>query len=115
MILFLVLLIPQETVVRDNVAVIEINYFYSDTTGDLIFKQYIFWRWGEGEHYVIAWRMVKTKNLPRRVKGGYTLIFHDGKILREIHSLSYTVTHTNFDPEIEERKKLPKKFREGLR
>mgnify|MGYP001599711530 CR=1 FL=1 len=110
--------IPQEDVVRDRVDLIEVNHFY-DEHGRLVFDQAIFYDWCDchERHQVRAWRLVKCESqLPQRdwERGGYTVAWLDGEVLRRVRADSIRESWTQYDPEFVEREVLCKDKRRGL-
>ena len=72
--------IPHDTVMREEVDLIEVNHFY-DENGRLVFDQIIFYEWsGHACRYqVVAWRLLKKPSqIPVRDwrRGGYKAIWH---------------------------------------
>jgi len=109
---------PVENVIRDRVALIELNHFYDDN-GGLVFDQVIFYEWCDRtcRFNVRAWRLLKSpKQIPVRDqrRGRYVAIWHDGDILRHVDAPSFRETWTQYDPELAERKFLAKDKRQGL-
>jgi hypothetical protein len=111
-------------VVTDKVDLIELNHFYDDN-GALVFDQVIFWDWHPfvpgregGEFVVRAWRLSKLERPMATVRdwrrGGYTLIFLDGGVIRKIRAPSFRETWTQYDPEMQNRKMWPEDKRRGL-
>jgi hypothetical protein len=102
----------------DYVDLIEINHFI-DSQGRLVFDQIIFYEWSRDEtrFHVRAWRLIKSQSqIPRRVvRGGFSAIWHDGDVLRDISTPAVAETWTQYDPEIMERAFLPQDKRNGLR
>ena len=115
-------MIPAENVTCDSVDVIELNHFY-DEEGRHVFDQYIYWdwcvdKWCGGQHHVVDWRLAtkRTDMLPRRaVGGGFVQTWHDSGVLREVRSLSFSQTWSDYDRELVERDRLPVAERRGLR
>jgi hypothetical protein len=110
---------PQEDVARESVDLIEINHFY-DEHGRLVFDQVIFYDWSprDSRYMVRAWRLVKNPSqLPQRDwrDGGYTAVWQDGEVLRDVHATAMRETWTQYDPELVEREYLPKEKRRELR
>lgn len=117
LVLMLVCHIDHSTILTDHVAIIEVNHFY-DGKGKHVFDQVIFWDWGGSRFEVMDWRKFKTDlQFPRKNwrTGHYETIWHDDNILRRVTSDSFRETWTQYDPEVEDRKYLPKELRRGLR
>ncbi len=110
--------VPQTPTVRDEVDIIELNHVY-DGDGQLVLRQLIFWEWRPqaARHHVVAWRLWKVGE-PRPLRdwprGGYTLLFHDGQILRCVRAEVFRETWTQFDREISDRRRLSQDGRRGL-
>jgi hypothetical protein len=47
--------------------------------------------------------------------GGYSSVWHDGDLLRDVHAESMRESWTQYDPELIEREFLPKERRKELR
>lgn len=110
--------VPQETIPRDRVDLIEVNHFHDDQAR-LVFDQIIFYEWDarEGRHEVQAWRLLKSNNQrPQRdyTTGDYRAKWMDGETLREVRALAIRETWTNTDPELEARQTLAKERRRDL-
>jgi hypothetical protein len=110
---------PQQDVARETVDLIEVNHFY-DEHGRLVFDQIIFYDWsaGDARYMVRAWRLVKNPaQLPQRdwKDGGYSALWQDGEVLRQVRSRSIRESWTQYDPELVEREYLPKERRKELR
>ena len=89
---------PQQDVARETVDLIEVNHFY-DEHGRLVFDQVIFYDWSasDARYMVRAWRLVKNPaQLPQRdwKDGGYSAMWQDGEVLRQVRSRSIRVTRT---------------------
>ena len=110
--------LPATPTVNDLVDVIELNHVY-DGDGQRVLSQYIFWDWHEcsARHHVVAWRLWKSGQ-PHPVRdwphGGYTLVFHDGQVMRIVRAKHYHETWTQFDPEIDDRRRLSQDRRRKL-
>lgn len=110
---------PPEDIARESVDLIEVNHFY-DEQGRLVFDQLIFYDWSppDSRYMVRAWRLVKSPSqLPQRDfrDGGYSAIWHDGDLLRNVRADSLRESWTQYDPELVEREFLPKERRKELR
>lgn len=102
----------------ERVDCIDRNHFYDDC-GRLVFCQIIFKEWHphEGTHRVIAWRMQKDESLvPYRdwQRGGYSVLWLDGELLRLVSAATYDETWTQYDPELIDREWLPRERRREL-
>jgi hypothetical protein len=108
---------PQQDVARETVDLIEVNHFY-DEHGRLVFDQIIFMDWDGIRLQVRAWRLIKNQaQLPQRdwKDGGYSALWQDGEVLRQVRSRSIRESWTQYDPELVEREYLPKERRKELR
>lgn len=119
--LALVLTIDHDSLIYDNVDVVEINHCYGGD-GEKRFTQTIFWEWRnlypEGDYIVVDWRIVKDQPQPHPrkdySKGGYTLIWNDQGTWRRVRSVSMRETWTQYDPELDNRQIFPTAKRRGL-
>ena len=120
--------LPEAPYKQSTAAVTELNHVYNED-GELRFDQLIFWEWrycydreaGESSwsHHVMCWRIVKQGDYQlRKEKGGWVILLweKDGeyRILRRITTPIFRETSSNYDREVEERKKLPQEFRQGF-
>jgi hypothetical protein len=65
---------------------------------------------------VRAWRLLKSPSqIPRRDGPLFSTVWHDGDVLRRVRCRSVRETWTQYDPELLERKFLPKDKRDALR
>lgn len=111
--------LPLQDVARETVDLIEVNHYF-DEQGRLVFDQAIFWDWSAADaRYVVrAWRLIKNPaQIPARdwSTGGYSAIWQDGEVLRQVRSRSIRESWTQYDPELVEREYLPKERRKELR
>lgn len=110
---------PKEDIARERCDVLEGNSFY-DENGRLVFNQLIVWQWNDCHcrHECHAWRMVKGPSMwPERDwgRGGYSVLWIDGEVVREVRAETYNRTHSQFDPELIDRCVLPREQRRELR
>lgn len=113
--------LPQETAVKDQVDLVEINHFYDDQ-GRLVFDQVIYYNWcfQTDRYQVRDWRLLKDPfQIPLRDwrDGGYSSEWRDPKQrdgLRSVRSTSVRETWTQYDPELEEREVLAQEKRKEL-
>jgi len=107
---------------RDRVAVMELNYRYAPETGKQQFVQMIFWErkpFSKKGRHVLDWRMWgQTFPVPRyshreKVWQVYWRDKTDG-YWRFVEAKSFMVTHTAYDPELEDQKLWPIRHRRGL-
>lgn len=96
-------------ITTDNVDLLETNSYY-DSDGKLVFVQRIYWDWSGEAFEVRDWRMVKECNYPH----GKSITWNDSGILRRVTANSVRVSHTQHDPELEDRKELGKEQRREL-
>jgi len=109
---------PVEVVVREDVDLIEINRFY-DEQGKHILDQLIYYDWSSerSRYQVRAWRLYKT---PAQVpvycwsSGCHIARWQDGQVLREVRATTVRHSWTQYDPELVERRYLPKQQRRDL-
>lgn len=111
-------LIPQSTVLRQSVDLIEVNHFFDDQ-GRPVFSQVIFYDWqpATARYEVRAWRLLKSRHqVPRRdfLYGGYSCLWNDGGVYRWIFTPALRKTWTQYDPELLERERLPRERRREL-
>lgn len=130
--LLLLSIVPYDYVAREQVDLIERNWFY-DEYGRLVFEQVIFYDWCDnilvglytevdeiqitGRYNVVAWRLIKSPDLiPFRdwERGGYSVFWQDGEQIRLMNAKAYRETFTQVDPELIEREFLPKEKRREL-
>jgi hypothetical protein len=95
--------------VTDHVDILETNY-YHDENAKLVFAQRIYWRWNGEAFECVDWRLVKDCNYPH----GKQITWNDSGTLRREVAKSVRVTHTQYDPELEQRKELDKDHRKEL-
>jgi len=117
---------PELPYKEDTVAIIELNHVHNED-GEHRFDQLIFWElrhcfdgnavrptWS---YHVRGWRIVRQGEYKfRKVKGRWVLLLweHDtGKAfrLRRVIAVSFLESRTNYDREVEERKRLPQELR----
>jgi hypothetical protein len=110
---------PVDDIAVDRVDLIELNHCY-DEQGWLVFEQIIFYDWSpHTSHYNVKdWRSLKVvSQLPRwdARTGRFVAIWHDGKVIRTVIALSFRESWTQYDPELIERRYLPRQLRALLR
>ncbi len=106
---------PIEDVAVDRVDLIELNHCYDDH-GWLVFEQIIFYEWSpHTSHYNVKdWRSLKVvSQLPRwdAKRAMYVATWHDGKVIRTVTAPSFRESWTQYDPELIERRYLPRQLR----
>ena len=121
----LLAVIPHSDVLTDCVDVLELNHFY-DGNGKRCFSQWIAWDWNSlrSRHDVVAWTMTcncnvkatdeKLRAMVAPTKEGLRLRFSHVGVEREITAGQFRETHTQHDPEMEQRNILPVERRRGL-
>ena len=105
--------------VVDEVDCVEIQQVHNAEDGRLAMVQFIAYDFDpyEGKYQVVAWRIVKSNSqIPLRdyKRGGYTAVFHDDGLLREVHAKAVRFTADVVDYELEERKLFPMDQRRQL-
>ena len=106
-------------VITQYVDLIEINHYYDAETGKIVLDQVIYWYWSDylSEFVVIAWRLDKEEapiRVVRRDTHKFDLIIFQNEILYHVRSPSYRETWTQFDPDLRNRRIVPKAQRMGL-
>ena len=109
---------PPEFALEEKIDLVELNHNY-DELGRLQFNQIIYYNWSDENRRfdVIAWRLYKEPGqVPYKnwKTGTFDSIWHDGDQLRITSAELFTETWTQYDPEMRERKYLPKDRRLGL-
>lgn len=116
----LLAILPQgRDVLRERVDVAEVNHYY-DGCGKLIFDQIIYYDWSDPDarYNVRAWRLIKhPSQVPCRdwQNGGYSSLWQDGDVYRQVQSESFRETWGQYDPEVAERDIVPRENRRELR
>lgn len=106
--------------VSDDAAVIELNHVYCPDTGRETFTQVIAWTWYEHpveSHHVAFWVSHRTGDswrLRKLAGGGWSYAFEYGGVRRTIRARRTVETWTSFDPEIDDRARLPQDQRRGI-
>jgi len=83
----------------------ELNYFYCENTGRLVLKQLILWDGKRVEHFVVVTWFIEDKGVIRLFNGGR---------YREFRVKSFSESHTDYDPEVENHAILSKDSRRGV-
>lgn len=109
---------PKETVLWNDVDLVEINHYY-DEQGGHVFDQTIFYDWSsENCRYdVRAYRLSKNgRQMPvtDEGNGNYNVLWHDRQYLRKVRAAAFRETWTQYDPELIERDILPQDQRREL-
>ena len=104
---------PQAGVLEDRTDVIELNHCY-DANGSHLFDQMIFWDWWPeySQHFVRAWRIHKQQ-FDVSVSP-VSVMWSDGDRLRRVRATSWRETWTQYDPEVDDRKRWAQERRVGL-
>lgn len=138
LLLSLLSIIPQDTIIRESVDLVELNHFY-DEHGRLVFDQVIFYDWKEHtpkfnvnflatnnvanyedrgpRFYPRAWRLVKNQTqIPMKdwKTNTYNSMWMDGELTRCIYASDIMETWSQDDPELYEREIMPKEARKEL-
>lgn len=114
LVLLLTLSLPLPIVER-SASVAELNHVY-DQCGKKCFTQLIVWDWSDhlSDHHVGAWALVKgIVQIDRGTVTRITLKQPDG-ILR-VTAGSFRESWTQYDPEIDDRQRVPQGQRRGWR
>lgn len=117
---FLLCILPQPNEVPvAYVDLVEYNHFY-DGNGVLVFRQVMFYSFRNGDYELREWHLVKSGSsgaTPPLQEGKYfaTYIhsYFDGSF-KKVLAASRRLSWTQYDPELEERNKLPKDLRRPL-
>ncbi len=104
--------------VEDECDVLELNHLreFDNPDREIVF-QAIFYDWNPGlSRYVVRfWRLIKSPGqLPILDHRGWLVVWHDGDTLRRVRARIVRETWTGHDPEIDNRRHLPKEQRAGL-
>lgn len=116
--LLLIVAIDRQPVVRDEIALIELNHVHCPMTGRELLFQVVYWRWwSDDTHHVAEWRTVSSyPNARFRRDGrGWVELRDDGAFRREIYATALRETWTMHDPEVADRDVLPPGNRLPLR
>lgn len=108
----LLTILPLGEPITERVDRIEVNHYQDETGKEIGPAQAIVWRWNPAtcEYEVRAWWMVKCESdMPSR-----DMLRFDGRTMRRIKTNSVIETWSNYDREVEERKRLPVDQRRGL-
>ena len=91
-------------------SMLENNHYFNEN-GDLVFVQLIAW---DGDR-VWFWRMNKLGDLtPRREHGAWVVRWDDAGVYRELRSITFVETWTQYDRELEDRPNLQPDCRRKL-
>lgn len=111
--------VPRLPVEESRVDVLEVNHYYDPNTADLRFVQLIGWDWCNKNGMVCHWwRMIRNPARQPRSDASRPGVFvatfvDDGKLVR-VRARCCIETHTQFDPEIDNRRVFPQWRRRGL-
>lgn len=108
----------QDFATAEQVDLIEVNHYY-DENGAHLLDQILFYEWDgrEARYQVRAWRLLKTpQQYPRPVAAGqgYETTWREGASTRVVRSPKFRETWTQYDPELLERRNLPREERREL-
>ena len=99
-------LIPQEHVVEECCAAIELNTVYSRTGGETL-TQWILWDSYEDTGVVCrGWKMLAGERLTRS-GGKWAMVWNRGGVLHRVSAPLFLRTHTQRDPEVDDRELFP--------
>lgn len=89
---------------------------HSSVQGDKHFDQLLFWaRYPNGELHIRDWRLVRNEGmLPKKHAGTWTASWEDKGVVYTVHSRSFRKTNSMIDPELTDRKSIPKANRACL-
>lgn len=110
---FLFLFVFPRPIIVERCDLIEVNHFY-DCRGRPCLRQVIFWHWYEDGYHVGDWRLLHCCAWPEKAEDGYRVIWRENGRLRCVQAPSYRETWTQYDPEIDDRRYLPRSQRVGL-
>lgn len=119
--LFALLSNPVEEVAEERVDLVEVNHFH-DETGRHKFDQVIYYRWSDESRRfeIVDYKQLRSQEqVPLRVesRNGYLSVWQDRSdhnLLRSIHAKDMIETFTLHDPEMIQRRWLPKERRVEL-
>jgi hypothetical protein len=104
---------PCET---DTCDLLEANSYF-DENGVHLLDQILFMEWDERDarYQIRSWRLLKNDaQYPRPCDEGYETTWREGASIRRVTAPKFRVTHTQVDPELIERKHLPREQRHEL-
>lgn len=99
--------------IEDRTDLVEINHKFDRNDGKHIFDQVIFWerRPENGKYRVRGYVMVEDREdlnrRPKRVPGGYEVIWLEGERLHRLFAPIMRESWTDYDPEQEDARKWP--------
>jgi hypothetical protein len=107
-----------EFATAEQVDLIEVNHYY-DENGAHLLDQILFYEWDgrEARYQVRAWRLLKSpQQYPRPVADGQTFetTWREAGAMRVVRSSKFRETWTQYDPELLERRNLPREERREL-
>jgi hypothetical protein len=109
----LVAIIPLP-IVEDECDCLEIHSFYSEA-GDFFWTQIIAWDVTDEGYRVAWWQMKPHYQISASPAGTVVRLTTEHLGVVTVRPRSVKVTHSQSDPELEDRKKLPQSQRRGLR
>ena len=99
----------------DEVEVLELNHFF-DENGKHVFDQLIFWAtYPKADLHVRGWRLVKSKSMiPKKRGDKWETRWERNGVKYVVTARGFKETKTAFDPELRDRKAIPKDKRNNL-
>lgn len=100
----------------ERVDLLEVNHYY-DENGAHLLDQILFYEWDAKEaiYQVRAWRLLKVATqYPKSINEGYETKWREGASQRRVISKKFRETWTQYDPELLERRNLPREERREL-
>jgi hypothetical protein len=111
--------VPHDGILTDRVDIVEVTTIY-DGEGRETGTYIIFWEWLDWPHYdfcVVDWRRWgSNQQMPSKnhADGCWRVLWCDGQLLRRVVATTYRRTHTQYDAEVEDRKRLCVQHRRKL-
>lgn len=111
-------MLPAPGPVEDRVDLIEVNHVYN-AKGEHVFDQAIYYEWSSRHscYQVRDWRLLKDDSqIPVRnwSRGDFQAVWKDGSVFRCVRTPIVRESWTQYDPEVRDRKRLPRRHRWGL-
>ena len=100
----------------ERVCLIEANHYY-DENGVHLLDQVIFYEWDalQSRYQIRSWRLLKSPGqFPRPCDEGYEAVWREGATQRRVTAPAFRETWTQHDPELMERRWLPRDERREL-
>ena len=119
--LILLGLLPRDEIPSERVDLVEVNHYF-DENGNPVFDQVIYYEWSgqKSRFHVRTWRPLETiAQLPtyESTTGEHVATWqdrHDGNRLRQVRANAVQETWTQYDPEMQNRRFVPRKARRDL-